>query len=80
MKFLIDSFYRSIIDGTPVPIPYREIVLTARIMDGIFSQLEQQRARCDSAKHIDMPATNRCEKVHAGGNSVGAVFANSQIS
>jgi len=39
MKFLIESFYRSIADGTPVPIPYREIILTARIMDQIFSQI-----------------------------------------
>jgi predicted dehydrogenase len=39
LKFLIESFYRSVIDGAPVPIPYREIVLTSRIMDEIFSQL-----------------------------------------
>lgn len=40
MKYLIESFYRSITHGTPVPIPYREILLTARIMDAIFDQLE----------------------------------------
>ena len=39
MKHLIESFYRSITQGTPVPIPYREILLTARIMDAIFEQL-----------------------------------------
>jgi len=39
MKYLIESFYRSIIDGTPVPIPYREILLTSRIMDTIFEQV-----------------------------------------
>jgi predicted dehydrogenase len=39
MKHLIESFYRSVEDGAPVPIPYREILLTARIMDGIFSQI-----------------------------------------
>jgi predicted dehydrogenase len=39
MKHLIESFYRSIVDGTPVPIPYREILLTATIMDAIFDQL-----------------------------------------
>jgi predicted dehydrogenase len=38
-KYLIESFYRSITHGTPVPIPYREILLTARIMDTIFDQL-----------------------------------------
>jgi predicted dehydrogenase len=39
MKFLIESFYRSIVDGAPLPIPYREILLTARIMDEIFNQI-----------------------------------------
>jgi hypothetical protein len=41
MKYLIESFYQSIQAGTPVPIPYREILLTARIMDSIFAQLDQ---------------------------------------
>jgi predicted dehydrogenase len=39
MKYLIESFYRSIRQDVPVPIPYREILLTARIMDAIFDQL-----------------------------------------
>lgn len=39
MQYLIESFYRAIAQNTPVPIPYREIVLTARIMDEIFKQL-----------------------------------------
>jgi predicted dehydrogenase len=38
-KTLIQTFYRSITQGTPVPIPYREILVTSRIMDEIFSQL-----------------------------------------
>jgi predicted dehydrogenase len=38
-KHLIESFYRSITEGSPVPIPYREILLTSRIMDAIFEQL-----------------------------------------
>jgi predicted dehydrogenase len=42
MKFLIESFYHSIAYGGPPPIPYREILLTARIMDLIFCQLETQ--------------------------------------
>jgi predicted dehydrogenase len=45
MKYLIESFYRSIIQGTPVPIPYREILLTARIMDAIFDQLDAKQAQ-----------------------------------
>ena len=39
MKYLIEAFYRSITDGAPLPIPYREIVVTARIMDDIFDQI-----------------------------------------
>ena len=39
MEYLIRSFYRSILEKTPVPIPYREILLTARIMDSIFARL-----------------------------------------
>jgi predicted dehydrogenase len=41
MKHLIESFYRSIEEDTPVPIPYREIILTAHIMDQIFGQLKR---------------------------------------
>jgi predicted dehydrogenase len=44
MKYLIELFYRSIVHGTPVPVPYREIVLTARIMDAIFDQLTLARS------------------------------------
>ena len=43
MKYLIESFYSSIREDTPVPIPYREILLTARIMDAIFDQLRVGR-------------------------------------
>src|SRR5262249_41138886 len=39
MKYLTEFFYNSILQGTPVPIPYREILLTAKIMDEIFAQL-----------------------------------------
>ena len=42
MKYLIESFYRSIQEGEPLPIPYREIILTARIMDEIFLQLTRE--------------------------------------
>jgi predicted dehydrogenase len=45
MKYLIESFYRSIRENTPVPIPYREILLTSRIMDTIFRQLQTARLR-----------------------------------
>jgi predicted dehydrogenase len=39
MKHLIESFYHAVNGEAPLPIPYREILLTARIMDQIFSQL-----------------------------------------
>jgi predicted dehydrogenase len=38
-RFLIQSFYESVAQGKPVPIPYREILLTAKIMDDIFAQI-----------------------------------------
>ncbi len=49
MKYLIESFYSSIVRGTPVPVPYREILLTARIMDNIFGQLGtlQPQSHCE---------------------------------
>jgi predicted dehydrogenase len=39
MKHLIQAFYESITEGKPLPISYREIVLTCRIMDSIFEQI-----------------------------------------
>ena len=45
MKYLIESFYRSVLEGTPEPIPYREILLTAQIMDAIFAQLNEEHQR-----------------------------------
>lgn len=41
-KHLIESFYRSITQGEPVPIPYREIIVVSKIMDRIFEQLRAQ--------------------------------------
>ncbi len=43
MKYLIESFYRSIGENAPLPIPYREIILTSRIMDAIFEQIKVKR-------------------------------------
>lgn len=44
MQFLVESFYRSIREDGPLPIPYREILLTARIMDAIFDQMHARTA------------------------------------
>ena len=42
MKNLIATFYQSITDNGPPPIPFREILLTSRIMDEIFSQTSKK--------------------------------------
>ena len=39
MKELIERFYNSVRSDSPPPIPYREIILTARIMDEIVVQI-----------------------------------------
>ena len=41
MKCLIETFYRSIRGETPLPISYREIILTSYLMDNIFGQISQ---------------------------------------
>lgn len=54
MKYLIESFYRSILEGTPEPIPYREILLTAQIMDAIFEQLDVPRSTAYAPFRVSM--------------------------
>lgn len=56
MKHLIESFYDSIVGDRPVPIPYREILLTAKIMDSIFAQLEGQTHTANSPAAQEMAA------------------------
>lgn len=41
MKHLIGEFYRSIGNGGPEPIPYREILQTASVMDTIFDRIDK---------------------------------------
>lgn len=36
---LIESFYRAVTDDAPLPLSYREILMTSQIMDDIFRQL-----------------------------------------
>ncbi len=45
MQELIERFYDCIRAGGNPPIPYREIILTARIMDEIFAQIYPARER-----------------------------------
>jgi predicted dehydrogenase len=56
MKYLIESFYRSIVEGALVPIPYREILLTAKIMDSIFAQLDGSQPHCQTHDWIPLRA------------------------
>lgn len=43
MKYLIEQFYRSIEQDSPLPIEYQEIVRTSMIMESIFCQLATQQ-------------------------------------
>ena len=45
MKELIERFYNSLRSTNPPPIPYREILLTARIMDEIFGRIYPARVK-----------------------------------
>jgi hypothetical protein len=51
MKHLIEEFYRSIAARTPAPIPHREILLTATIMDEIFAQLDAQQRQLGASRY-----------------------------
>lgn len=43
LKTLIESFYQSIVNDDPLPISYKEIILTSRIMDSIFEQVKNRK-------------------------------------
>lgn len=77
MKYLIESFYHSILEDTPPPIPYREILLTARIMDTIFAQLDTQLRTEPGIPTSALNAGEPADSTPACVNS--AVFANSRL-
>ena len=58
MKELIERFYDSIRTGNPPPIPYREIMLTARIMDEIFAQIYPVRSQSTAKSRAKDPASS----------------------
>lgn len=41
LQTLIEGFYKSVATSTPLPLSYGEILLTSRIMDEIFKQLNE---------------------------------------
>jgi predicted dehydrogenase len=53
MKELTERFYNSIQKHNPLPIQYREIILTARIMDEIFAQIYPNRPQSPETKPGD---------------------------
>jgi predicted dehydrogenase len=53
MKELIERFYESIQRKDAPPLPYREIILTARIMDEIFAQIYPIRKTKDGGQGTD---------------------------
>jgi predicted dehydrogenase len=42
LKRIIELFYGSIESGSPLPISYKEILITAKIMDSIFAQIHRK--------------------------------------
>jgi predicted dehydrogenase len=54
MKEFIDRFYNSVRSDSPPPIPYREIILTARIMDEIFVQIYRGQKPAERQNMIEM--------------------------
>ena len=54
-KHLIEAFHRSITSGAPVPIPYREILLTSRIMDAILEPDQRSDGASRAADRLSSP-------------------------
>jgi predicted dehydrogenase len=44
MRYLIESFYQSVKEIAPLPISHKEIILTAKIMDTIFKQINSNQS------------------------------------
>lgn len=61
MKYLIEAFYRSIQEGARLPIPYSQILLTARIMDAIFEQQANGQAQNNMVVQTSSKSAARTE-------------------
>jgi len=70
MKHLIEQFYASIAEDAAPPIPHREIILTARIMDSIFAQLAPHLGDAHAPIHLQFAT-------EASGSGAAAATASS---
>jgi len=64
LRVLMEKFYSAISFGDPLPISYRDILLTSRIMDGIFSQVLRNPGECfgEATTHINaVPAQSEAD-------------------
>jgi predicted dehydrogenase len=52
MKYLIQTFYGSIRQNTPLPISYAEILRTSRIMDSIFDQIRERQVKPERLSEV----------------------------
>jgi hypothetical protein len=50
MKFLMESFYQSIVSGVPLPIPYGEIVMVSHIMDAVIADIDMNKRTLASGR------------------------------
>jgi predicted dehydrogenase len=55
IHFLITSFYRAVTEDGPPPIPYKDVLLTSRVMEEVFRQLKTGRL-CAQAEHLPTEA------------------------
>jgi predicted dehydrogenase len=68
MKELIQRFYQSIQTESPVPVPYREIILVARLMDQIFAQIYSNKETHERNKEVDRVYSDARLPLASGGN------------
>ena len=61
---MCSSDLNSIRRGEPVPIPYREIILTAKIMDEIFAQIYPNRLQSPETTQADESINKLPSAVH----------------
>jgi predicted dehydrogenase len=62
MTALIERFHAAVSAGGPPPIPYREIVLTARIMDAVFASMREAGPALPA---VPVPAATAADAVPA---------------